>query len=119
LYRKYRDATGDNLREGREAGDRSLSKSVDDLIEERHNTHGNFEDTFRLSCDMFEALTGHSLQPHEFALLNIIHKIARIKCGSYHEDHWNDIEGYARLGKLLHQKTPVLRWPVKKEREEC
>lgn len=79
-----------------------MKKSVEDVIEERHITHGDFEETFSTACRLLEALTGNSLKPHEFALVNIIHKIARIKCGGYHEDHWNDIEGYARLGKILH-----------------
>ncbi len=51
------------------------------------------------------AKDGILITPHEFALINIQHKIARIVCGNFHPDHWDDIIGYALLGKEEHKKA--------------
>ena len=42
-------------------------------------------------------------QSHEYAVLNILLKLSRIICGRYSADHWDDIIGYAKLGKDLHR----------------
>ena len=84
-----------------------MSDKTDDLLNEREKTHGDAAKTFALGADLVTVVIkfcGKPLNPHHFAVLNILHKIARIICGSYHEDHWNDIEGYARLGKKLQEK---------------
>tara|TARA_R100001129_G_scaffold121163_1_gene84055 strand:+ start:1927 stop:2190 length:264 start_codon:yes stop_codon:yes gene_type:complete len=80
-----------------------------DIISERHETHGNAHDTFtfasHLITDLFIAKQDLYISPHEFALINILHKISRIVNGSYHPDHWDDIVGYALLGKEEHKNN--------------
>jgi len=73
------------------------------LLNEREKTHGPATKTFALAAELVNTMfpTGN-IKKHQFALVEIQHKISRIINGSYHEDHWNDIEGYARLGKELH-----------------
>ena len=78
------------------------------LLTERAKTHGDAASTFSLAGDLITALMvhrqGNGIRPHEFAVVNILHKIARISCGGYHEDHWGDIKVYADLGKQLHKE---------------
>ena len=79
------------------------------IVEERKQTHGDADKTFRLAgsltTEMLMAKDGALITAHEFALINIQHKIARIVCGSFHPDHWDDIIGYALLGKEQHRKA--------------
>ena len=77
------------------------------LLDEREKTHGDATKTFALGADLVTVVVdfcGRPLNPHHFAILNILHKIARIICGSYHKDHWDDIEGYARKGRKLQKQ---------------
>jgi|TARA_R110002020_G_scaffold88008_1_gene216502 hypothetical protein len=79
------------------------------IIKEREKTHGPVDKTFGMAAALISALTfdrdwTKPIAPHEFAVINILHKVSRIMQGSYHPDHWDDIEGYARLGKSLHEK---------------
>ena len=79
------------------------------IVEERKQPHGDADKTFRLAgsltTEMLMAKDGCDITPHEFALINIQHKIARIVCGNFHPDHWDDIIGYALLGKEQHRKA--------------
>ena len=82
-----------------------MSDKTDDLLNEREKTHGNAEETFALAAELINTMfPTYPIKKHEFALVEIQHKISRIINGSYHEDHWNDIEGYARLGRELQEK---------------
>jgi len=84
-----------------------VTDETDKLLSEREKTHGDAAETFEVGIDLVSIVvhTCSPLRPHHFAIINILHKIARILCGSYHKDHWNDIEGYARLGKKIQQES--------------
>ena len=81
-----------------------MTDKIDELLKTKRETHGNAHETFEIGMDLISIIVNNTepLRPHHFAIINILHKIARITCGSYHEDHWDDIEGYARLGKQIH-----------------
>ena len=82
-----------------------MTDKTDQLLTEREKTHGNAEETFALAAELINTMfPTYPIKKHEFALVEIQHKISRIINGSYHEDHWNDIEGYARLGRELQEK---------------
>ena len=94
----------------------SIRKVVEDktdkLLEERERTHGNANDTFTLAAKLISTMfpsRNSVYESHEFALMEIQHKISRIINGSYHPDHWDDIEGYARLGKKLQEGKELER----------
>ena len=79
------------------------------LLRERAATHGPVDKTFGMAAALISALTfdrdwTKPIAPHEFAVINILHKVARIVCGQYDDDHWDDICGYAELGKQLHKQ---------------
>ena len=77
------------------------------LLDASAKTHAAASKTFALGAEVVNVVNnfcGRPLKPHHFAVLNILHKIARIMCGSYHKDHWGDIEGYARLGRRLQKQ---------------
>ena len=83
---------------------------AEDIIEEREKTHGPPDETFGMAAALVSALTFNRdwtkpFEPHEIAITNILYKVARIMQGSYHPDHWDDIGGYALLGKKFHEKS--------------
>tara|TARA_R100000963_G_C4550066_1_gene43401 strand:- start:191 stop:472 length:282 start_codon:yes stop_codon:yes gene_type:complete len=90
-----------------------MHDKVEALLTERAKTHGDAKDTFSLAGDLIAVILRHKksevIEPHEFAVINIVHKLSRICCGAYHEDHWNDINGYAKLGKDLHEQLTNIR----------
>ena len=85
------------------------NEDVQRLLSLRSSTHGDANKTFRLAGELVMDFIAHKttqgvIEPHEFAAINILHKIARIACGDYTDDHWDDICGYAQLGKELHKQ---------------
>ncbi len=85
--------------------------ATDALLAERGKTHGRFEDHARCARALKRVFRDelkdreHRRQPqltHEQveALDMIFHKVGRIVAGdASHADHWDDIAGYARLGR--------------------
>lgn len=82
----------------------------EDLLSERGKTHGDFEHNASVSQDIKRLLRSCGnwslLGPsHQEALDMIAHKIGRIMAGDWtHQDHWDDIEGYAKLAAEKNQK---------------
>jgi len=77
-------------------------KSASDLIKERNATHGSFSENARISQRIKEILREsdgwETLLDHERESLDqIALKISRILSGKSLSEHWEDIEGYARL----------------------
>ena len=88
-----------------------MSDKTDELLSKREQTHGPAAETFNVGIQLINVVANHAkskeeaLIAHDFAIINILHKIARILCGSYNPDHWDDIEGYARLGKKIQEEN--------------
>lgn len=76
---------------------------IQDILDERKTTHGDFVDNSYLSQEikntLFETVGYNDLEPYMAEALDmIVHKIARIVCGdAKFKDHWDDIAGYATL----------------------
>ena len=78
-----------------------LSK-VDQILAARQNHHGDFSNHAAAAQAMKEAFNNnlqHELTPVQAEAVDmILHKLARIAAGDpFHEDHWDDIAGYATL----------------------
>lgn len=79
--------------------------SADRIIAERAKTHGPFDVQARVSQGIkrvvAEGLGGRSLPAAQREALDLIAtKIGRVVAGDADfPDHWDDIEGYARLGR--------------------
>jgi hypothetical protein len=72
--------------------------SADALIEERAKTHGMFADNSRIFSDLIAACSLENFDPKEqYAVAAIYLKLARLASGQMAREHWEDIEGYARL----------------------
>lgn len=78
---------------------------VDAVLKERGGTHGRFDQSAVTVQNLKEVMRrapswkGLPL-PQREALDMIQHKIGRILHGDYtHLDHWDDIQGYAKLGE--------------------
>jgi len=99
-----------------------MDDEIDDLLAKRETTHGYYKNTFSLAAGLSSVLTHfivvkneesdniyplstnlYLVQPHHHVLTHILTKISRIVCCSYSDDHWDDIIGYAKLGKKLQQ----------------
>jgi len=75
---------------------------INQTLEERQKTHGNFQDHAILSQSLKQAFNqfGKSIleDDQQEAIDMILHKIARIGNGNPDtHDHWHDIAGYATL----------------------
>lgn len=75
---------------------------INNILEERVLTHGNFEEVADLDVELFSTFNTYSqsnLDNYQHcAIKMILHKIARIGCGNPDfKDHWQDIIGYATL----------------------
>lgn len=81
------------------------------LTNERKGTHGNWTDQAVTGVMLDEAVqdsTGYkNLAPYQRKAVDmILVKVSRIVSGDPgHEDHWDDIAGYAYLGKSGHKST--------------
>ncbi len=79
------------------------------LTNERKSTHGDWMEQSRVFDNLNYQLTiSHNWEKlnnmQRAALINIVQKISRIVSGDpNHEDHWDDIAGYAFLGKGRHK----------------
>lgn len=82
--------------------------SPSDLTAERHSTHGDWlqQSTLAnvLKIHIHESYNWRTLQPYQREAIDMIAvKLSRILCGNPDEpDHWDDIAGYAFLGKGGH-----------------
>jgi hypothetical protein len=79
--------------------------SIDKILEQRGSTHGHFGDNALISQALKHQVRTtpgwHELNVAQKEAIDVIFlKISRILSGqASFEDHWLDIEGYARLGK--------------------
>ena len=80
-----------------------MNVNVDDTLEQRTHTHGDFRDNSAISQEIkqiiFTSPNASAFLPVQAEALDMIaHKIARICCGDFNEvDHWLDISGYSTL----------------------
>lgn len=77
--------------------------TVDEILKERKGQHGEFIEhagyTQRLKEVLHSCPKWWSLHPIMREALEMnVHKIGRILAGDpFHADHWDDIQGYAKL----------------------
>lgn len=90
-----------------------MTRNAKALTGERHTTHGLFENVAATSAGLLAVMAASpnwstmSVQRRE-AIKMIVHKLGRIGAGdASHPDHWDDIGGYALLGKQDGQNPPV------------
>ena len=80
----------------------ATARKLDDLLDERGKTHGDFREQFSMSRSLksvFVTMTAQqSMTPVQLEVLDMIAvKISRIATGDNMEpDHWLDISGYAK-----------------------
>ena len=80
-----------------------MTDKIDKLLKERGKVHGDFGEHARLTQELkgVAHTSGNwdelSYEQKE-AIDMILHKLGRILAGDpNHEDHWADLQGYARL----------------------
>lgn len=91
------------------AGTHDQNMSTEKLLSERHDQHGDWLLQSKLGYKLKETMKsgkGYSmLEPHQREALDMIQtKVSRILTGDANfADHWDDIAGYALLGKGGHK----------------
>lgn len=98
------------LERGRVADDEPVPNSPEALTNVRKSTHGNWAEQSRVFDNLMFQLTnsanwasGKLNHMQRSSLTNIAQKMSRICTGDPTvEDHWDDIQGYAHLGKGGH-----------------
>lgn len=77
--------------------------STQDILNEREKTHGDFyrvSETWVQLKNIVDSNIASDNYSHIAAIDMILLKLARIACGDPNfADHWDDIAGYAMLGK--------------------
>ncbi len=83
---------------------------IDKILAERGKTHGDFSNQAECAQDLKKAFYAWAqyntkLTPYmKEAVDMILHKLARAATGDpFVQDHWDDIAGYAFLGKGRHK----------------
>jgi len=87
---------------------------TEDILNEREKTHGDFGAVSRAWCGLTTEFDGHYQASdvvlndvQASAIKMILLKISRIICGDPNfADHWDDIKGYAELGKGETKEAP-------------
>lgn len=81
----------------------SRSDAIDSILAERGRTHGDYRDHAAVTQAIKDIYRGHQgwarLTACQRETLDMhAHKVGRILAGDpSHQDHWDDIAGYARL----------------------
>lgn len=81
----------------------TMADSIDTILNERNRAHGDYTTQATIAQDIKDTVRSgpnyNNLSPsHREALEMIAVKMARILSGNpNHQDHWDDIAGYARL----------------------
>jgi hypothetical protein len=92
-----------------------MPRNVIKITRERNKTHGNFENVAAMSQGLLAVLAasqnwGTLSEARRESIFLISHKLARIVSGDPdHADHWDDIGGYAELGKNDGQRPKKVR----------
>ena len=93
-----------------------MTVNVNETLEQRANTHGDFHDNATISQEIKHLIftspnVAEFLPVQAEALDMIAQKIARICCGDPNEvDHWLDISGYSTL--VCKSLTEVKKLPL-------
>jgi hypothetical protein len=102
----HKSSESDIRKPGDSRGDFSnTSRPIEEILQERQTTHGDFATNARISQKLksvaYGEMEGESLSDvHAECLDMIFLKISRIASGqSDFAGHWEDIEGYAKLGR--------------------
>lgn len=67
----------------------------------RAEDYGDAKDNFNSIAMLWTEYTGHMVTPTDVAMMMILLKIARMKTGTFKEDTFIDIAGYAALAGEL------------------
>lgn len=75
--------------------------NIQNVLNERGNRYGKFEDNSELTFELFNAVKSKietHPKPIQLALFMILHKVSRIANGDpTYLDNWVDIQGYTKL----------------------
>jgi hypothetical protein len=78
---------------------------------ERSESYGDPTTGFTKTANLFNGITGSSIQPVDVVIFNIVQKLERLSHTPGHRDSWLDIAGYAALGAEVSSATAI---PAKK-----
>lgn len=76
---------------------------------DRAATHGELEDTFQRTADLWNAYLGEwaDIQPHDVANMMTLLKVARARGNPAHEDNYVDMAGYSSCAGELAEEAKM------------
>lgn len=84
-----------------------MDSSVADLLDSRERTHGPFSSNAAAFDRLLHALPLDGFDPRERCAVAMVYmKLTRLHTGQMRREHWEDLEGYARLMVELIDSTP-------------
>lgn len=78
-----------------------LDKAASCVLKYRAATHGDLEDSFAHTANLWGAHLGVKITSTDVAVMMALLKVARIKSTPAHKDNWVDLAGYAACGGEL------------------
>lgn len=79
-----------------------MQDEVEEILKDRQLEHGDADVNFATIGRIWGALLHtDDILPHEVALMMTAFKTVRAFANPTRRDSWNDIEGYAKLGKEI------------------
>lgn len=87
-----------------------MGNDVEKILEERESSHGDYGKQAKLTEEIKDALLRAGYKKLPYAVRNaldlIATKMGRMVTGDFkHADHYDDIQGYARLAKIEVEKN--------------
>lgn len=68
---------------------------------DRDRQHGPREVQFAECAKAWSWYLGRKITPHDVAMLNLLQKISRIKCGHHNRDNYVDLCGYGAIAEEM------------------
>lgn len=78
-----------------------FTNARDAVLDDRGETHGGIDENFGQTAAFWSAYTGSDITPVDVAVMMVLMKASRQKCGSEDPDHYTDMAGYAAIANGL------------------
>ncbi len=83
-----------------------LNTAIDVLYQrgQTHNADGGLENSFNMIAEFWTTYLKHPITPHDVAIMMMLLKTARARCGNYCADNYVDMGGYAACAGEIRSK---------------
>lgn len=93
--------SGDALRESTSPVAQVFEDARNAVLDDRGETHGGIHENFGQTSELWSSYLDTDLSPVDVAVMMVLLKASRQKCGSQDPDHYTDMAGYAAIANGL------------------